>query len=130
MPYGKDRSTCDAIEFEEFAGKPDRSRMLWGNPAPFCAMLLGQSFEERGWDMHAGAVREIGGLPVCVYKDEDGDSLAVPCAETELTEDTAEALMEHGIMPIVWTRNTDKVRVLRFQSAAHPPLALQGPWRG
>ena len=130
MPYGKASAPCESLDFEEFTGKPEGGRMLWGNPAPFCAMLLGQAFEQHGWNMRAGAVREIGGLPVYVYKDDDGDSVAFPCAETALTEDLAEALIDHGLMPVAWTRNTDIVRVLRFTSAAHPAAALQGPWRG
>lgn len=128
MPYGKGGISCDELPFEEFTGKPGHPDLLWGNPAPFCAMLLGQAFEQRGWSMHPGAVREIGGLPVYVYKDDSGDLMSVPCAETDLTEESAEALMDHGIMPIAWTRNSDFVRVLRFESVAHPPAALPGPW--
>jgi type VI secretion system protein ImpC len=130
MPYGKQTSSCESLDFEEISGKPEARHMLWANPAPLCAMLLGQAFEQHGWQMRPGAVREIGDLPVYVFKDEDGDSIAVPCAETPLTEDTAEALMDYGIMPVAWERNADAVRVLRFQSVAQPPTALQGPWRG
>jgi predicted component of type VI protein secretion system len=92
-------------------------------------MLLGQAFEQQGWNMRPGAVRKIGGLPVYVYKDEEGDSVAFPCAETGLTDDSAEALIDHGIMPVVWERNRDAVHIQRFASAAHPPAPLQGAWR-
>lgn len=123
MPYGEAASSCEELKFEEIEGKPSPKNMLWGNPAPFCAMLLGQS-------LGPGRVREIGGLPVYVYKDDEGDPAAMPCAETALTEDTAEALMDYGIMPVVWERHRDAVRVLRFQSVAQPATALQGPWHG
>ena len=50
--------------------------------------------------------------------------MASRCVEIELTEDTAEALMDNGIMPVVGIRHADQVRVLRFQSASDPPKAL------
>jgi type VI secretion system protein ImpC len=125
-----DVSLLDSIgDWTTFRQSSEAAWIGVANPAPFCAMLLGQAFEQQGWNMRPGAVREVPGLPVYVYNDEDGDLVALPCAETELTEDSAEALMDHGIIPIAWTRNTDAVRVLRFASAAHPPAALQGPWR-
>jgi type VI secretion system protein ImpC len=64
MPYGKATAPCEALDFEELPGKPEPGSMLWANPAPFCAMLLGQAFAQHGWNMRPGAVREIGGLPV------------------------------------------------------------------
>jgi type VI secretion system protein ImpC len=127
LPYGKGAIPCERFTFEEVSGKPDPRTMLWANAAPFCAMLLGQAFEMSGWDMRPGDVRDVDDLPVYVYKD-DGESVALPCAELELNEDTAMALADNGFMPIASIRNTDRVRVLRFQSVADPPSALPGRW--
>lgn len=127
LPYGKATIPCERFAFEEISGKPDPKTMLFANPAPLCAMLLAQAFEIHRWDMKPGAVRDIDDLPVYVYK-EDGESLALPCAEVELTEDTAEALTDNGFMPVVSIRGTDRVRFVRFQSVADPPCALPGRW--
>ena len=68
LPYGKGTSSCDRFDFEEIEGTPEVRQMLRGNPALFCAMLLGQSFQSKGWDLRPGSVREVGGLPVFVYR--------------------------------------------------------------
>jgi type VI secretion system protein ImpC len=128
-PYGKDSDPCETFAFEEIADAPVAKQMLFGNPGAFCAILLGQAFEQHGWDFRPGAVREIGQLPVYVYA-ENGERKAFPCAEVELRESTAEAVMDCGLMPVAAVRGTDKVRLLRFQSAANPPTALPGRWRG
>ena len=127
-PYGKQSDECELFTFEEFQGRPDSRQVLFGNPGAFCAMLLGQSFEQHGWDLRPGAIREIGQLPVYVFT-EDGERKAMPCAEVEIRESTAEAIAGCGIMPVAAVRGTDTVRVLRFQSAANPPKALPGRWR-
>ncbi len=115
MPYGKNSDPCESFPFEEIDGLPDTRQMLFANPAVFCALLLAQDED--------GSNREVSGLPVYVYQD-DGEAQAFPLVEIELTEDTAEALMDNGIMPVVGIRHTDQVRVLRFQSASDPPKAL------
>jgi type VI secretion system protein ImpC len=129
LPYGKATVPCEHFDYEEVSGKPEPNQMLYGNPGLFCAMLLALAFEQQGWNMQPGAVREIGGLPIFVYKDEDGDSIALPCAELALTEEAAEALADNGIMPVAAFRDRDIVRVLRFQSASDPPARLPGRWQ-
>ena len=128
LPYGNSTIPCERFAFEEVGVRPDRRRMLWGNPAPFCAMLIAQAFESQGWSLRLGSVRDVSDLPVYTYK-EDGESLAMPCAEVELTEDAAEALADNGFIPVASIRNRDTVRVLRFQSVADPPSALPGRWQ-
>jgi len=115
MPYGKDSDPCEGFPFEEMEGVPDARQMLFANPAVFCGLLLAQDED--------GHVRDIHGLPLYTFKRE-GEAESFPLVEIELTEDTAEALLDNGIMPVVGIRNTDQVRVLRFQSASEPPQAL------
>jgi predicted component of type VI protein secretion system len=126
-PYGKDTEPIDRFPFEEIKGQPEAKQMLFGNPAIVCAMLLGQSFEQEGWRLRPGAVRDVSGLPIYVYDDE-GESRTFPCAEIELKESTAEELLDEGIMPVAAMRNSDSVRVIRFQSAADPVTGLSGRW--
>jgi type VI secretion system protein ImpC len=113
LPYGKDTDPVDAFPFEEIDGAPDPRQMLYGSPAIFCALAAA-----------GGAGRDVDGLPVYTYQD-DGEARAFPCVEVSLTEETAEALLDSGIMPVVGIRNSDSVRVLRLQSAADPPAALR-----
>jgi type VI secretion system protein ImpC len=122
LPYGKATSPCEQFDFEEVeSGRPDSKHLLWGNPAAFCAMLIAEAGRP-------GPERRIGDLPIYVYQEE-GESAALPCAEIELTEDTAEALLDNGMMPFVAVRASDEVRLMRFQSVANPPEALPGRWQ-
>ncbi len=128
MPYGKETAPCEAFDFEEISGKPDAKQMLFGSPAYFAALLIGEAFMSYGWNLTPGMVQEISGLPVYTY-EEDGESTAFPCAEIELTEETASALLDEGFVPVAAIRNSDVVRLVRFQSVAAPPAALPGRWQ-
>ncbi len=129
-PYGAESDPCERFGFEEFAGGPDARLMLYANPAPFCAMLLGQAFEGSGWNLKPGEARDIDKLPVVTYRAPDsGELRVVPCTEIELSASAAEALEAAGLMPVVYVRGTDTARVARFQSVADPPAPLMGRWR-
>ena len=126
-PYGKETSTIDAFEFEEMASPPRHRDYLWGNPSIACAYLLGEAFRRYGWTFRPGMAQEIDALPAHVYH-QDGEAQLKPCAEVLLTEEAAEMLLERGIMPLASIKGTDRVRVVRFQSAASPPAPLAGQW--
>jgi predicted component of type VI protein secretion system len=128
MPYGKETVPCETFDFEEISGKPNAKRMLFGSPAYFASLLIGEAFMSYGWKLTPGMVQDISNLPVYAYED-DGESKAFPCAEIELTEETAEALMDEGFMPLAAIRNSDVVRLVRFQSVAAIPAALPGRWQ-
>jgi type VI secretion system protein ImpC len=127
LPYGKRTIPCETFEFEEVKGNPTAKEMLFASPSFFCATLLGQAFEQHGWNLKPGIVRDITGLPVYVY-EEDDESVGFPCTEVALTQDQAEALIEAGFMPIAAYRDSDLARVLMFQSVAEPATALKGRW--
>ncbi len=126
LPYGAETSPIERFPFEEM-DQPEHEAYLWGNPAFACACLLAQTFRTSGWEMEPGTERDLDELPLHLYR-ESGEAKVKPCAEVLMTEDTAEALLEHGIMPLVSFKDRDVVRVLRFQSIADPPAALCGPW--
>ena len=44
------------------------------------------------------------------------------------TEDSVESLVERGFMPLVWLKETDRVRLARFQSVLEPNAPLEGRW--
>jgi type VI secretion system protein ImpC len=127
LPYGKATDATESFAFEEMPSPPEHERYLWGHPAVACAYLLGETFAQYGWSMRPGAVNEIAGLPLHVYKT-DGHSELKPCAEVWLTEDAAEMLLGRGFMPLASIKATDRVRLVRFQSIAEPAAPLAGRW--
>jgi len=128
LPYGDKTDPMDYFDFQEMPDdRPDHNKYLWGNPCFACVYLLGQAFSQYGWDLRPGVIKDIDGLPLHVY-DELGASKIQPCAEVLLTERAAEIIMEKSFMPLVSFLNQDRVRLLRFQSLAHPPTHLAGRW--
>jgi type VI secretion system protein ImpC len=77
--------------------------------------------------MEQGLLQDIDGLPLHVYQ-EDGETKIKPCAEAVLTFNTAEKILDKGLMPIVSFKDTDRVRLVRYQSIASPPTHLRGRW--
>jgi len=128
LPYGPKTDPVEPFEFEELAAASDYSQCLWGNPALACAALLGMSFIQSGWNLSPGDELDISGLPVHVYRDEDGETVQAPCAEAWLTSANAEQLSTRGLMVLQAVRGQDRVRLLRFQSIHEPPTTLSGPW--
>jgi type VI secretion system protein ImpC len=127
LPYGRETDPCESFAFEEMAGQPEHGRYLWGNPALACACLLAESFLADGWDLRPGGRLNLGSLPLHIYKRE-GEPFAQPCAEVLLTEREAASLLESGIMPLASLKDSDEVRLVRFQSIADPPAPLAGRW--
>ena len=127
LPYGKQTESTEAFAFEEFPAAQRHEDYLWGNPAIACAYLLGEAFSESAWNLRPGEINEISGLPAHVYR-ADGESQLKPCAEVLLTEDAAEAILDDGLMPLLSTKGSDSVKLLRFQSIAEPLAPLAGRW--
>ncbi|MGH7555230.1 MAG: hypothetical protein ACREMQ_19685, partial [Longimicrobiales bacterium] len=70
---------------------------------------------------------EIRDLPLYLYR-RDGETIAVPCAETLLTEDAVDALLDLGLMALITIKDADTIRLARFQSIAAPVAPLGGAW--
>jgi type VI secretion system protein ImpC len=129
LPYGEEGDPCDDLSFEEFPPNeaPRHERYLWGNPGLLCALAVGRTFLEGGWERLPGAGRRISGLPLDVRKVE-GAARAKPCGEVLLTEPGVQYLMDMGVMPVASRKESDAVHLVRLGSAAHPPAPLPGPW--
>jgi type VI secretion system protein ImpC len=132
LPYGEQTDPIESFSFEEMPrdpehNEPEHEDYLWGNPAFVCALLLAQSFSESGWDLRPGQRAELGRLPAHIYPHE-GSSELKPCAEALMTLDTADRIIESGLMPLASVKGQDEVRLLRFQSIAQPLTALVGRW--
>ncbi len=126
-PYDPREEPCERVAFQEMMSPPLHEHYLWGNPAIICALLLGEAFNEAGWQMQPGSALEVGGLPVHLYRAA-GTTEAKPCAEALLTDRVAGPIMQLGVMPMLSMKGGDAVRLARFQSIADPPSALAGPW--
>jgi len=127
LPYGSDTEPAEAFDFEEFSGESGHDDYLWANGCFVVAKLLAQTYRELGWDFGQQFMQDADGLPLHVYK-KDGQTIYQSCAEVQLSQNAAEELMEYGIMPIVSFKNTDRIRLARFQSIANPVRILKGRW--
>jgi len=129
LPYGRETEPVEHFAFEEADGKMEHEAYLWGNPVFACVYLLAESFSQYEWDLRPGVIQNIEGLPLHIYRD-GGESVTKPCVETWLTERAVERMLDTGVMPLVSLKNTDVVRLARFQALADPSGALAGRWRG
>ena len=127
LPYGEKTERIDSFPFEEYLDGASHEAYLWGSPALACALLLGQSFLEGGWSMSPGDRLDVGDLPAHMV-ERDGEKHMQACAEVYLSERAGEALLEHGLMPLVSFRNRNAARILRMQSLAQPLQPLAGRW--
>ena len=126
LPYGSDTEPLETFSFEEFDGAPVHDQYVWSNTAFIAAQLLAESYSAYGWEMGRALKQEVEGLPMHIYKEET-ETVFKPCGEVLLTEDACNKLMNHGLMPLVSFKNTDRVKLARFQSIAD--TALKGMWR-
>jgi len=129
MPYGKNTERTELFDFEEISDAAAHEDYLWANPAFAVALLLGQTFSDQGWEFQPGALSEITGLPIHIYK-QDGESQTKPCAEILMTQTAAEGMMANGIMPLATLKDQPTIRLVRFQSITEPPRVLGGRWTG
>ena len=127
LPYGRETDPVETFQFEEFIEAPDHDDLLWSNGGFVAALLMAQSFSEYGWQMDRRFLQDVENLPLYMY-DSDGEKIYQPCAEVLFTQVAAERLMEHGLMPLISYKNTDRVKLGRFQSIADPVTALRGRW--
>jgi len=127
LPYGKDTAPTESFAFEEMPGARAHEDYLWGNPAVACACLLGQTFQEYGWEMRPGLIRELTGLPLHAYAEGD-EWTAKPCSEVQLSDEAYEAILQEGLTPLVWMKGADRILVPRLQSVSDPAYTLAGPW--
>ncbi|MDM7922073.1 MAG: type VI secretion system contractile sheath large subunit [Pyrinomonadaceae bacterium] len=125
LPYGKDTDPAETISFEEFTETPAHDQYVWANPAFAVGQLIAESHSAYGWQMGRAFKQDIEGLPVHIYKDGT-ETVFKPCSEVLLSQIACERMMDHGIMPLVSYKNTDRVKLARFQSIAD--TAMKGIW--
>jgi type VI secretion system ImpC/EvpB family protein/type VI secretion system ImpB/VipA family protein len=127
LPYGAKTDPCDAFPFEEIPGEPKPDDYLWGPSSFLVAMLLGQAFADHGWDFKPGAVAEVKGLPLHLYRSAAGPA-STSCAEAWFTEEAVESLAERGLIVVVPYKDQDRIRVFQMNSIAEPYSLIRGGW--
>lgn len=127
LPYGDRTSPLDSFEFEELPEQGQHDYYLWGNGAWLLAAKLGNDFARGGWDETAVHGCRLTQLPLHVYK-EHGESRVMPCAEIAMTDNTAGALLQYGLMPIRSVRDEDSVVVGELRSLCLEGNEVAGPW--
>jgi predicted component of type VI protein secretion system len=126
QPYGKRSDEIERFAFEEFDPRQPPARLLWGNPAVLAAVLLGQHVREAGADVAPAQQLDVDNLPLCLWTDADGDTVAQPCTEWLFTDRTMARVQTLGFIPVLQRRGRDEVRLGGFVSLAGAHLA--GRW--
>ena len=88
---------------------------------------MAQTYTELGWEMNERFFQDIERMPMHVY-EIGGETVYQPCGEVLLTQNGCEKLMEYGLMPLVSYKNTDHVKLARFQAISDPVRGLKGRW--
>jgi type VI secretion system protein ImpC len=122
LPYGKNTSSIDSFAFEEMPTSTHQN-YRWGNGAFVAAFLIGSAYNSEDPQWKRRIQRRIDGLPLHIYQ-EDGESIAKPCAEIWMTEHDAETLLDAGLMPLASLKEQDGVLLVRFQSISNPAASL------
>ena len=90
-------------------------------------LLLGTTFNEQGLaGMKLGSHMTLGDVPFYYYSDADGDQVALPSTERNISEPVAVHIMSQNFMPVIAIRGRPEVRLGSFQSLSGALLA--GPW--
>jgi type VI secretion system ImpC/EvpB family protein len=124
MPYGRSGATTECFPFEELGSEPAHADYLWCNAAFAVGALIGRSFSEAAWKMRLGEFRTLDHMPMHVRGEE-----LVPGAEVLLTQRAVEAMIEHGVMPLIARKDGDSLLLGMFQSVNRANPALPGRWR-
>ena len=123
VPYGADSSPCEEFSFEEMDETVASSDLSWANPIFACAAMLGESWTDFG---EPDAKHDLDGLLSYSWR-ESGVPRFQPVGETLLTDRAVEAILEHGLIPLMSSKYGTEIRIPRFQSVADPPLPLEFP---
>ena len=122
QPYGAGSDPVSHLAFEEIDPAAPEPALLWGNSAVLCAhLLLLAAQQEESLDGISGG--QVDGLPL--YRiTQDGEAGVVPPAEAWLSERDADAILRHGLIPVLSVRGSDTVLLPSLRSLAEPATAL------
>ena len=127
LPYGENSDAVDDFSFEEFDQSVNTKKILWLNPSFVIGLLLAQSYKSSGSQMGMKLFRNLERLPVYYYRENNVTKI-LPIAEILLTDSFLESLLELGLIPFISIRDSDGIKVPRFQSVSSNNPKLAGCW--
>lgn len=127
LPYGEKIEPTETFYFEEFRDNVLHEHYLWSNPVFICATLIAKTYTKYGWELSGNFLQDIDNLPLYQYK-ENGETKTKSCAEIIFTEDSCEKILQQGLIPLISFRDTDRIKIGRFQSITEPFSILRGKW--
>ncbi len=117
LPYGGKTAVIDSFAYEELPAPGAHAFYLWGNSAYLLLLALVEGFARGGRSAEPGPCI-LADMPLHVYTDADGDDALKPCAEVYLAEKALRALEERGFTAMQSMRNTNSIRLGRWNSLA------------
>lgn len=111
--YGKRSDPISSFAFEEFSRSEGLRGMLWGHPALLAMCVLGV----RGGQLN------IGDLAFHHYRDDHGDSTALPCTDRLIGTDAASLLRGYGINAVLAYKGEARVRLAGLEAINDDGLA-------
>ncbi len=111
--YGKRSDPISSFGFEEFSRSEGLRGMLWGHPALLAMCVLGV----RGGQLN------IGDLAFHHYRDDHGDSTALPCTDRLIGTDAASLLRNYGINAVLAYKGEARVRLAGLEAINDDGLA-------
>ena len=114
LPYGKRSDPVSSFAFEEFTASEGLNGMLWGHPGllAVCALVAQDSN------------LTLTDMPFHHVLNQHGDSVALPCTERVLSNDTATLMRQFGIGGLLAHRGEPLVRLGALQAVNGDQLQL------
>jgi type VI secretion system protein ImpC len=131
LPYGQMTNPVAAFAYEEVdASRPvPHDQFCWMNAAYVLGARMTAAFAETGSGTRIRGIEgggKVDGLPVFVFRDEDGDSNLKSPTEVDIAARREYELGAFGFLPICHQKNTDYAVFFSSQTA-HKPRKYDRP---
>jgi|TARA_B110000495_G_C23002381_1_gene591729 predicted component of type VI protein secretion system len=104
LPYSPSKESIDTFTFVEIEDFNDQSVLPWGDATLTAAKAYLKYFWETESSSRPNATLQLGGVPVLT-----GPNGQIPATQSWMSEECAAALESAGLLPIISSKNTDRV---------------------
>jgi type VI secretion system protein ImpC len=111
--YGKRSDPVSSFAFEEFSRSEGLRGMLWGHPALLALCVLAVR----------GSQLNIDELAFHYYRDDEGDTIALPCTDRLIGTEAAGLLRAYGINGVMAYKGEARVRLAGLEAINGDGLA-------
>ena len=118
QPYGKGSDPIGSFAFTEITAPERPDGYLWGAGSIAGAVIIANAFSDGGWSAALNTSLHFDDLPF-VYYDAGGEQVMKPCAEVEMSDTEAEAVLATGTIPLIAVRNQNAVRLPQFRTLSN-----------